>query len=143
MMKEKMNLLLSDLVAFYHKLQSYHWYVKGRAFYQVHGMLEAYYDEINAQIDEVAEVALMSGLQPVSRMSDFSSITKIEEPKNEYISTDDVFESVLRDYNYLLKNVEGIKAQADEESNYLISAKMDGLIEAYKKHIWMISQSAM
>lgn len=142
-MKENMNLLLSDLVAFYHKLQSYHWYVKGQAFYQVHGMLETYYDEINEQIDEVAEVALMSGIKPVSRLSDFSTLTKIEEPENEYISSDAVFESVLKDFSYLLKSVEEIKAAADEENNYLISAKMDGLIEAYKKHIWMISQTRM
>lgn len=142
-MKENMNLLLSDLVAFYHKLQSYHWYVKGQAFYQVHGMLEAYYDEVNAQIDEIAEAALMSGIKPVSRLSDFSSLTKIEEPANEYISVEAVFESVLKDFSYLLKSVEEIKAAADEENNYLISAKMDGLIEAYKKHIWMISQTRM
>ena len=41
-----MNELLSTLEVFYHKLQSYHWYVKGHAFFTVHAQLESYYDEV-------------------------------------------------------------------------------------------------
>ena len=142
-MKNKMNVLLSDLVLFYHKLQSYHWFVKGHPFFQVHGKLEGYYDEIKEQIDEVAETMLMTGIKPVSKVSEFASLSKITEASGDYVETKEIFDNILSDFSYLLKSVSEIKSQADEESNYLVSAKMDGLIESYSKTIWMINQSRL
>ena len=142
-MEKKMNVLLSDLVVFYHKLQSYHWYVKGCAFFQAHAKLEEYYDAINEQIDEVAETALMAGFKPVSRVADFMALTKIKEASGDYVEPCEIFTEVLKDFRSLLKSVEEIKAEADKADNYLISAKMDEFIAAYRKNIWMISQSQM
>lgn len=143
MMEKEMNVLLSDLVVFYHKLQSYHWYVKGHAFFQVHAKLEEYYDAINEQIDEVAETALMSGFKPVSRVADFTSLTKIKETSGDYTDVPAVFSDILKDFQYLLKSVEQLKAEADKADNYLISAKMDDFIATYRKAVWMLSQSQM
>lgn len=142
-MEKKMNALLSDLVVFYHKLQSYHWYVKGNAFFQAHAKLEEYYDAINEQIDEVAETSLMSGFKPVSRVAEFTALTKIQETSGDYTDVNAVFSDILKDFKYLLKNVEELKADADKADNYLISAKMDDLIATYRKAVWMISQCLM
>lgn len=142
-MEKKMNALLSDLVVFYHKLQSYHWYVKGNAFFQAHAKLEEYYDAINEQIDEVAETSLMSGFKPVSRVAEFMALTKIKETSGDYTDVNAVFSDILKDFKYLLKNAEELKADADKADNYLISAKMDDFIATYRKAVWMISQCLM
>lgn len=142
-MEKKMNVLLSDLVVFYHKLQSYHWYVKGCAFFQAHAKLEEYYDAINEQIDEVAETALMAGFKPVSRVADFAALTKIQEASGDYADVAAIFPDVLKDFQYLLKSVEDLKADADKAGNYLVSAKMDEFIAAHRKAVWMLSQSQM
>lgn len=140
MKSEKLNVLLADLVVEYHKLQNFHWYVKGPDFFTVHAKLEEFYDEINEAIDEVAEKMLMIGLKPVATLKDFLAITKIEEPKTKYLSSKEVFESVLADFEYLLKNVKDIKVEADEANEYLVSAYADELIENFSKSIWMIKQ---
>ncbi len=142
-MEKKMNALLADLVVFYHKLQSYHWYVKGNAFFQAHAKLEEYYDAINEQIDEVAETSLMSGFKPVSRVAEFTALTKIKETSGDYTDVNAVFSDILKDFKYLLKNAEELKADADKADNYLISAKMDDFIATYRKAVWMISQCLM
>lgn len=142
-MEKKMNALLSDLVVFYHKLQSYHWYVKGNAFFQAHAKLEEYYDAINEQIDEVAETSLMSGFKPVSRVAEFTALTKIKETSGDYTDVNAVFSDILKDFKYLLKNAEELKADADKADNYLISAQMDDFIATYRKAVWMISQCLM
>lgn len=142
-MEKKMNVLLSDLVVFYHKLQSYHWYVKGNAFFQAHAKLEEYYDAINEQIDEVAETSLMSGFKPVSRVAEFTALTKIKETSGDYTDVNAVFSDILKDFKSLLKNAEELKADADKADNYLISAKMDDFIATYRKAVWMISQCLM
>ncbi len=36
--------------------------------------------------------------------------------------------------------VKAIKKAADEEDNYLVSAKMDDYISSYSKQIWMLKQ---
>lgn len=138
-----MNGLLGSLVVFYHKLQSYHWYVTGHAFFTIHAQLESYYDEVNEEIDEVAETLLQVGGKPVSRMSEFLELSKIQEDSGTYISAEDAMEEVLKDYRLLTELTIEIKTSAEEEKNYLVSAKMDDLIASFRKAIWMISQSRM
>ena len=50
-----LNTFLSDLNVFYRKLQNYHWNIKGKDFFVIHSKLEEYYNEINTEIDELAE----------------------------------------------------------------------------------------
>lgn len=45
-METKLNQLLADFVVEYHKLQTFHWYVKGKDFFTVHAKLEEYYDHV-------------------------------------------------------------------------------------------------
>lgn len=138
-----MNELLSSLEVFYHKLQSYHWYVKGHAFFTVHAQLESYYDEVSEEIDEVAETVLMIGGAPVSTLKEFLELSKVSEAEGVYIKADDLLPKVRDDYALLEKLAEGVKSTAEEEGNVLVSAKMDDLIESFSKAIWMISQSLM
>ena len=83
-MENKLNAYLSDLVVFYHKLQSYHWYIAGHTFLETHGKLEEYYNMINAQIDDVAEVMLMNGYHPVATLEEFKNNSSIKEAKGEF-----------------------------------------------------------
>ena len=80
-----LNDFLSDLNIFYRKLQNYHWNVCGKDFFVLHSKLEEYYDEVNKQIDEIAEHILMLGEQPLGTMQDYLNNTCIVEAKNEKI----------------------------------------------------------
>lgn len=139
-MENKLNVLLSNLVVEYHKLQNFHWYVKGKDFFQVHAKLEELYNYINESIDEVAENLLMIGGKPVGSLKKVLEIATIEEVDDESIKSKHIFKEVLRDFNFLLDLVYEIKAIADDENNYLISALMDEYIKQFSKSIWMISQ---
>lgn len=141
MLNEKINLLLSDLVVEYHKLQNFHWYVKGNDFFQVHAKLEELYDGINESIDEVAENLLMIGGQPLGNLKSFLATSKIEEQDAKYVCSKCVFDSVLKDFIYLESSCVEIKKLADEKEEFLISAAMDEQIKYFKKAIWMINQT--
>ena len=86
---------------------------------------------------------LMSDMKPVSKLSEFTSLTKIKEASGTYVDTKAIFREVLKDFQYLLKSAESLKAAADKANNYLVSVKMDDLIEDYRKAVWMISQRQM
>lgn len=139
----KMNELLSTLEVFYHKLQSYHWYVKGPGFFTVHAQLESYYDEVKEEVDEVAETLLMIGGKPVSTLKEFLELSKVSEGKDAYVSASELLPKVRDDFALIGKMAEDVKASADREGNALVSAKMDDIIASASKAVWMISQSLM
>ena len=140
-MDKQLNKLLADLVVEYHKLQHFHWYVKGADFFQAHAKLEEYYDEINEAIDEVAELMLQCKINPASTMKEFLKLAEIKEPTGHFTASAAIFKAVLADYKYLLKSVEDVKAAADQDGNSLVSAKMDDYIASFSKAIWMIEQA--
>ena len=142
-MEQKINEMLADLVVFYHKLQCYHWYVKGPDFFLVHAKLEECYDEVKQQLDDIAEAALMVGISPEARLSEFLKTASITEAKNEFVTSKAIFKEILADYQHLLESTEELKAEAEETENNLISVKTDDLIECFNKKIWTLSQSQM
>lgn len=139
-MEKKLNQLLANLVVEYHKLQNFHWYVKGADFFQVHAKLEEYYDGINGAIDDVAESILMIGGQPLASLKDFVAEASIQEASAQYRSSKEIMNEVVKDFELLLEQVKEIKAAADEEGNYLISGNMDGYISEFMKSLWMMRQ---
>ncbi len=139
-MEEKLNLLLSDLVVEYHKLQNFHWYAKGRNFFTVHVKLEEYFRALNECIDDVAETMLSLGLKPVASLTEFLETAQIKEAKDGYIKGFDIFNEVLADFEYFKQLTTMIKRQADDEMIFQVSALMDDYIAQFSKNIWMIKQ---
>lgn len=138
---KELNEFLADLNVLYRKLQNYHWNVKGKNFFVLHGKLEEYYNGVNSEIDEIAEKILMLGGQPLGTMKDYLEISKIQEAENVKISGKEVLKNVLEDFGYVKKKAEFIKAKAEEASAVIISSYMDEVIEDYSKAYWMLSQS--
>ena len=139
-MIEKLNKLLSDLNVFYRKLQNYHWNVKGHDFFTIHAKLEEYYNDVNEQIDEIAEHILILNGQPLGTMKDYINTSDIEEAKNEKITSQEIFTEVIKDLEKLLEDVKQIKKCADENEDYPTSSLMDEYIENYGKKLWMLKQ---
>ena len=140
---KNLNCLLSDLNVFYRKIQNYHWNIKGKEFFEMHVKLEEYYDEINEQIDELAEHILMLNFEPLGTIKDYLESTCIKEAKNEKIDTCQVVNNIITDYNTLLKKVKEIKEEADNNNEYKTSSLMDNYISSYMKHLWMLNQMNM
>lgn len=138
--EENLNELLSDLNVFYRKLQNYHWNVTGQDFFQAHSKLEELYNEINEQIDEVAEHILILGEEPLGTLKDYLEKTNITEAENKKIKSQEVFQTIQKDYKKLLEKVTEIKEKADEQKEYSTSALMDDYILDYSKIIWMLKQ---
>ena len=137
---DNLNHFLADLNVFYRKLQNYHWNISGKEFFVLHAKLEEYYDEINEQIDEIAEHILMLEGEPLGSMKDYLEVTCISEAKNEKVEREIVFENIIKDYETLLKKVKEIKKQADSTEDYGTSSLMDNYISSYMKNLWMLKQ---
>ena len=82
----------------------------------------------------------MIGFQPVASLKEFMELSKIEEAKDQQLSSKEIYNTVLKDFNYLLEAIKEIKQLADKEDNYLISSLMDDYIGNFTKSIWMLNQ---
>ena len=138
--EKDLNVFLSDLNVFYRKLQNYHWNITVEHFFVLHAKLEEYYDEINSQIDEVAEHMLMIGKQPLGTMKDYLEKTTIVEAQNNKVTDKEVLNNIINDYSTLLQKVTKLKSFAEEQNLYSTSTLMDDLISSYTKHLWMLKQ---
>lgn len=143
MITEDLNLFLSNLNVFYRKLQNYHWNIKGEDFFNVHVKLEELYDDVNEQIDEIAEHILIIDGEPLGTMQDYLEITQIKEAQNEKICSRKIFEDLLKDYCILAENATKVKEDADNEKKYSTSALMDEYLQDFGKKTWMIRQFLM
>lgn len=143
MITEDLNLFLSNLNVFYRKLQNYHWNIKGEDFFNVHIKLEELYNDVNEQIDEIAEHILIIDGEPLGTMQDYLEITQIKEAQNEKIFSRKVFENILKDYCILAENATKVKEDADNEKKYATSALMDEYLQDFGKKTWMIRQFLM
>ncbi len=140
MLVNKLNHLLANLVVEYHKLQNFHWYIKGSDFFTVHAKLEDYYNDINKAVDEVAESILMLEGNPLASLKDFAANASIKEAEAQFIKSDIILDEVEKDYSLLLAEVIEIKKAADAEENFIISAMMDDYIKNFTKAVWMLKQ---
>ena len=131
---EKLNLYLVNLNVLYRKVQNYHWNVVGKGFFTIHSKLEEFYDDLNGQIDDVAERILSIGGRPYGTLKDYLELTTIKE-----IGVHDVLVSVKAEFEGMLNLVKEIKVAADEENDYGTSALVDEYISNYEKNLWMLN----
>ena len=138
---KNLNEFLSDLAVFYRKLQNYHWNIQGGDFFVIHAKLEEYYDEINTQIDEVAEHILAMGHEPLGTLKDYLAFTTIKEAENKKVNTCFVIENLIEDFTILLQKATSIKKEAENQNHYATSSLVDEYILDYSKKLWMLNQS--
>ncbi len=137
---KNLNEFLSDLEVMTVKLQNYHWNVTGKGFFITHEKLEEYYEEMREEIDEIAELIVMKGYQPLGTMKEFLQNSEIQEAKNEKIKTLDIVKNIIQDFQTLKQKVMKIKQEAENKSDYETSSMMDNYLGNYCKKLWMLNE---
>ncbi len=135
---EELNRFLANLNVFYRKLQNYHWNIEGEDFFEVHAKLEEYYDEVNEQIDEIAEHILTLDGQPWGTLRDYIEKATLEEAENKKITSSKIFKQLIEDLESLRAQVLSIKKKAEVANDYGTSSLMDEYILDYEKKLWML-----
>ena len=137
--KVVLNQLVADLVQFSTIIHQAHWYMRGTGFLTLHPRMDTYMEEIDAQLDEVAERLITIGGAPFSTLKEFSENTKLPDSTGTFEAPMTThLETLISGYRYLDKLYsEGIKAAGDEgdqvTEDLFISFK-----GAIQKNIWML-----
>lgn len=132
-----MNRLLSNYHVYYQNLRNFHWNIHGENFFDLHNKFEDLYDNAREKIDEIAERILTLRHIPLSRMSDYLAMAKVEE--SEILQTDkDMVDKILEDHEILISNMRDVISSADEANDEGTIDMIGGFLEQLEKRSWML-----
>ncbi|MBN2471062.1 MAG: DNA starvation/stationary phase protection protein [Anaerolineae bacterium] len=133
----KLNKLVADFTVFYQKLRHYHWNVKGEQFFMLHTKFEEIYDEVNLQIDELAERIIGLGGTPyhtLAHMLDESALSEDSEVPNGAT----MVQRLLADMETLTGNLEAAIEVTEAAEDRTTTNLLDGINDGLKAHMWML-----
>ena len=132
-----LNKAVANFGVLYTKLHSYHWFVKGNQFYQLHELFEDLYDEVTEHFDEVAERILMLNERPLATLKDFLAVTTLKEATGNE-TAEEMLENLLVDLTQLNQELtETIKLAQEVEDEVTVDILL-GITSSFQKHIWMV-----
>ena len=81
------------MYAQYHK---HHWLVEGPQFRDIHLFLQGHYEEVNLQLDAVAERITLLGYTPTTRLENYVKLAYIEQESEDVFHIRDGFENDMK-----------------------------------------------
>lgn len=134
----ELNTLLADYHMYYQKLRNFHWNILGKNFFDLHEKFEHLYNDARIKIDEIAERILTLGFHPVSKFSEYLTISSIKE--NSPLKTDiEMVEEILRDHGLMLSQMRQIIEKADKAQDEGTIDLIGAYIRELEKASWMLN----
>jgi len=133
----ELNDLLCNYNVYYQNLRNFHWNIMGENFFDLHKQFEDLYNDARIKIDEIAERILTLRHRPLSRMSDYLSISKIEEA----ILVEDDKEMVLiilQNHRILIERMRRVIQKASEANDEGSVDMIGSFLETIEKKSWML-----
>jgi len=138
--KEILNQLVADLSKLHMVVHQHHWYMRGSRFLTLHPYLDEVMDELDSQLDFVAERLVTLDGSPVSTLSEIAKMTKIPDEKGNWDETiDERYSKIIDVYRYLDKLYEKGIEVSDKEGDASTNDMLTGFHTAIEKRIWMMS----
>ena len=138
--KEILNQLVADLSQLHMVVHQHHWYMRGSRFLTLHPYLDEVMDELDSQLDFVAERLVTLDGSPVSTLSEIAIMTKIPDEKGNWDETiDERYAKIIDGYRYLDKLYEKGIEVSDKEGDASTNDMLTGFHTAIEKRIWMMS----
>ncbi|PAE23122.1 MULTISPECIES: Dps family protein [Bacillaceae] len=134
---EALNVQIADWSVLYTKLHRYHWFVKGPLFFTLHEKFEELYSEAAEVVDEAAERLLAIGGTPAASLTEFLSITTLEESNGEH-KAEDMVAALASDYKHIKEQLHSLAQLAEEQEDHVTNDFAIGLMEKLDTHIWML-----
>lgn len=129
-----MNILLANLNILYVKIHSFHYNVVGKDFYSAHTFLEVEYEKMHEALDTIAERIKIDGNKPLTNMASFLQVATIKETDRDEISSNEVFNILLSDYQTLVADITELK----ETQSDITVATLEDLQAELEKTIWFL-----
>jgi len=137
---EQLTQIFNDNFVAYFRSHVAHVNVEGRNFTSDHKLLQKTYEDLQDQIDTIAELLRTLGAYMPNDMYDVLSSSDIV-PRPVDGNADALLETVLEDLEHLKECYIALDEIADEEGHEEIANYAQDRILAIAKHIWMFKST--
>ncbi|WP_066759709.1 Dps family protein [Crocinitomix algicola] len=132
-----LNQLLANYQVYFHKLQNFHWNIKGRDFFELHEQFEKMYRDVFNKIDEIAERVRVFGKTPTSNMEAYLDQASIKESPTD-LSGEFMVRTLVEDMDNLLTNMVETTDVASANGDVGTVDLMNSYIKELEKEHWML-----
>lgn len=133
-----LNKQVANCTVMFMKLHHFHWYVKGDGFYTLHEKFEQLYDEMNENLDALAERLLTIGGQPVSTLHACLQQASIREADGGE-NAGAMVQCVIDDFRTIIAELARGMEIAQEHGDESTFDMLLGMCSSMEKHIWMLT----
>ncbi|MDX1476674.1 MAG: DNA starvation/stationary phase protection protein [Saprospiraceae bacterium] len=132
-----LNELLASYQVYYNNLRNFHWNIAGENFFDLHAKFEELYQDARVKIDEIAERVLTLRYRPVSRMSDYMDMSKVEDA--QYLDSDrDMVQTILNNHMILIGQMRQVLAEAADADDEGTIDMIGSFLKDLEKRSWML-----
>lgn len=134
-----LNKLLATYQVHYQKLRKFHWIVEGPDFFDLHNLFEEEYNQVQQNIDDVAERIRVFGKFPSATLKEYLKEALIEEANADKWTPQDMVGEVLNDYEVLLSCMMDVSVAAEEIGDTATYDMMTKFVRRMEKRHWMLT----
>lgn len=130
--------LQADSIVLFMKVHNFHWNVRGSDFYQTHKRTEEIYENFADMFDDLAERIVQLGEKPIVTLTEALKSSNIKEEQKTSFKSKDVFDAILKDFEYLEKEFKKLSDLADKENDPVTNDYANDQLAHFQKAIWML-----
>ena len=132
-----LNQLLADYQIYYQNLRNFHWNVSGHNFFDLHAKFEELYTDARVKIDEIAERILTLRMRPVSTLSAYLEMARVEE-YGKVLDDEEMVRKLLENHKVIIADMRTVIDEADEISDEGTIDMVGGFLSSFEKMSWML-----
>ncbi len=131
---------LADHYVLVTKTKFYHWNIEGPEFHDLHELLDAHYEVISEQVDEIAEQALKLGGQATGTLAWFKAHTRLSEDEGDSIpDTRAMLTNLLADHESIMEALHTDIGQIEEKHDDAVTSNLlQEISDEHHKMAWML-----
>ncbi|KRM58983.1 Dps family protein [Secundilactobacillus malefermentans] len=134
-----LNQLIADISTLGVIVHQTHWYMRGPEFFKLHPKMDEFLDDLNDQLDEIAERLIALGGSPYATTQEFIDNTGLTESKGDWdIPLPERMAHLVEAYKYLRDQYQTAIEVTDEDQDLPTQDMINGFKMDTDKVIWML-----
>jgi starvation-inducible DNA-binding protein len=133
-----LNVVLADEFVLATKARNYQWNVTGPNFAVLNQFFASQYEELNEQVDEIAERIRSLGGKPASTLPEYVSLARIKEDGAETPSAKEMVVRLLADQENVIRTIRSDLVLITKLEDAGTVEFLTGLLETQEKMAWQL-----
>lgn len=135
-----LHLQLADHYLLVTKTKFYHWNIEGPEFHDLHELLDAHYEIISEQVDEIAEQNLKLGGQAPGTLAWFKAHTRLKEDEGDTIpDSRTMVSNLLADHERIMETLHSDIGDSDNKYDDAVTSNLlQEISDEHHKMAWML-----